>query len=296
MSYKLDDLNEVNQFDFHKETRAILEYILKTWDITAAPKGYDKFMKDYHDHDGQEEVEEQTEALLKSFKGHAGDFTTLAYPFPVAISCPFTGYDDRNQVNGGPLEVLISAIMTHCVQIGMRLEQLNPRSDAHKRTDAIRHALNMCGALDDTPTDNQCAREIRFALRMEKPYSLKEMREVIKITYHSELMTYLKDNKKSTKTIQDEFNKVRRLIARSQFLCQFKKYIKKHNNFVVYHGMTNEILKSFYVYFHDHSLSNTRKTELKKDMDDLNVKVIPDGQYAFKVSKKQRRKHVSKNS
>jgi hypothetical protein len=153
MAYKLKDLKH---FQFSKEMEAILKYLKKYWNISASPKGYKEYLKDYQDFKGIEDLDEA--GLLKSFDGH-NDGGTSSFPFPIRVSLPHVAYDDRGQ-GRGPVETLLGAVLSHGILLGMRHASLDPLSDARCRLSHARHAYTM----SQSETDQAMAELYRMEL------------------------------------------------------------------------------------------------------------------------------------
>jgi hypothetical protein len=215
MSYNLNDLKSPNDFSFDREVRAILKYLKGTWDISAAPKGYAEFMKNYKDYQGMEELDEG--ALLKSFEG-ANDTTVVSLPLPVRLTKEHTGYEDRNQVNGGPLEVLISSLLTHGAIIGQHLVQ-SDTTELYKRLRAIEHSFVMSGGDEydkDVPEGDET--DLMHAYRKE---------------FHALIST--KDMRKAGEITKDFDNK-RQEISLNYFLDSLKGYMWGESQITLYHS------------------------------------------------------------
>jgi hypothetical protein len=150
MSYKLKDLKSDMHFNFGTELKALLKYLATSWDISAQPKGYAKYKKNYKDFQDMEEQDEK--ALLKSFDGH--DSTgTLSGSFPLRVSMPQVAYDDVDQ-GCKPLETLLGAVLGHGIHIGERLAALDSRSDANSRLNYYDGAM-LWFILKDDSSDQQ---------------------------------------------------------------------------------------------------------------------------------------------
>ena len=135
-----ENLRQLKEFDFGKHADALVKYIKKYWNISAVPKGYKEFCKNYTDFDGQNEAANMEAEMLKEFEGHDGD-GSMAFSFPMTISLAHTAYDDICQ-GRNPLRVLIAAIFSYGMQYGMRYEQVYKNSNMNHRIDFIGHCIN----------------------------------------------------------------------------------------------------------------------------------------------------------
>lgn len=242
MSYNLRDLNSPNDFFFDKEVEAILKYLKETWDISAAPKGYAEFMKDYQDHQGIEELDE--EAIIKSFEG-ACDTTALSLHLAVMLTKEHTGYDDRNQVKGGPLEVLISSLLTHGAIIGQYLVQSNT-TELYKRLSAIEHSFVMSDG-DEYEKD---------ATGGEK----EDLMHTYRKEFHALINT--KDMRKS-KEISKDFELKRQEIPISYFLADLQTFAQGNTQVILYHS-SDEKRNKLWEFLHNVAWSE-RKFKIVED-------------------------------
>ena len=128
-------IRELDNFDYSQHVDALIENIKKSWNVSARPKGYNEFIKDYKDFKGQEELDE-TE-MLKEFDG-CDDSGARSFPFPIRISTPHVAYDDICQ-GRKPLETLIGAIFGYGIAYGQRYEQVGDNTDTSFRLSMIDH-------------------------------------------------------------------------------------------------------------------------------------------------------------
>ena len=135
-----ENLRQLKEFDFGKHADALVKYIKKYWNISAVPKGYKEFCKDYIDFKGQDEAANKEQEMLKEFEGHDGD-GSMAFSFPMTISLAHTAYDDKCQ-GRNPLRVLIAAIFSYGMQYGMRYERVYKNSDMNHRISFIGHCID----------------------------------------------------------------------------------------------------------------------------------------------------------
>jgi len=144
MAYKLNQL-QYDEINFDKEVKALTKFLSTGWEISAQPKGYAAYLKDYRDYQGMEDLDE--EALLKSFEGHDGA-GTVSLPFVLQVSLPHVAYDDKNQ-GRRPLDVLIGAILSYGMLLGKRMAEVDTRSEVHYRMTWLYHACQDLRYLDE---------------------------------------------------------------------------------------------------------------------------------------------------
>ena len=113
---KLDDIN-----NFSTIADAVYNYIMKYWTGTIKPKGYKKFLENYEDYAGMEDIDHAK--LEDEFKGFK-DGGACSFPFPIKVSLPHVAYDDTNQ-GRNPLRTLISACLGQGLVIGQKRGELN---------------------------------------------------------------------------------------------------------------------------------------------------------------------------
>jgi hypothetical protein len=256
MAYNLEDLKNAHDFNLEKEVKAILDYLKKFWMIEAAPNDYEQYMKMYEDY--QDMDDDLEESCLKMFKGHDGS-SSMSFPFPVAVSKPHVAYEDCNQVNYGPLGILVRNLIIHGSQIGMRIADLEKKTDAHRKIHGISHAYNMSDHTD------------------------KELGEI----YLQEFKAYLEDENQSYQEIHDKYEGKREELFWSRFITPFLDYTKKNRTFPVYHFMGNKLLSGFYCYIHSQNGSENRFNKFLEKIKPYGITVKKDGQYAFIIQRKK---------
>ena len=215
MPYSLKDLKSPGEFSFDKEVRAIMKYLNDNWNISAAPKGYAEFMKNYKDHQGMEELDE--EAIIKSFEG-ASDTTMLSLHLAILLTKEHTGYEDRNQVKGGPLEVLVSAILTHGAIIGQHLVQ-SDSTELYKRLSALEHSFAMsdCDEYDKDAIGGE-GEDLMHAYRKE---------------FHALINTR---DMRTSNEISKDFDLKRQEISLSYFLESLQGFMWGESQVTIYHS------------------------------------------------------------
>lgn len=260
MAYKLSSLNKIEDFNFMSELKALLKLLTTTWDIKAAPKGYAAFMKTYQDYQGMEEIEDQTEALLKSFDGH-GDGSISSHSLVVRLTKEHVGYEDRNQVNGGPLEVLISSLLTHGIILGQRLAEFDKHSEPYQLISQIQHVFMMCGGFD---TDSSID---------------KEMEDIYRQEFEALML-----GREDLKTITNKFEDMRDALNWSRFIPVMIEYIRKQHSFVAYMGTQDKELAKIFGYIHTQEGTKKRFEEfIKKMKTEYAITIEKDGQHAYKI-------------
>jgi hypothetical protein len=256
MAYKLKELKTMNDFKFDRELKAIMKLLKDTWDIKAAPKGYAKFMEDYNDYEGMEDVQENEKQLLRNFKGHS-DGTISSDGLVLRLTKEYVGYDDQNQVQEGPLEVLIQVILTHGIVLGQRLAEIDKKSEPYRRIQSIKHAYDMSDHTD------------------------KELGEI----YYKEFEALLNfENISTLREIQDAFESKRRELELKRFIPILQNYIKDHKSFVAYQSSKDKELLALWRYIHAQTGSDSRFNNFRKDMIAMGVDIECDGQHTFIVT------------
>lgn len=230
MAYRLKDIKTPQDFNYEKELKAILK-LLQSWDIKATPKGYAEFMKNYTDYQGMEELPE--EELIKSFDG-CGDGSISTSGLPIRLTREHVGYEDHNQVNGGPLEVLIGALLTHGLVIGQRMGEVDHNTEPYRRIDRIEHAFIMSGGDDHDNPD-------------------KELAAIYRKEFHA-----LINDKRSLDEITKQFEGERRALSWGRFLPIITQYVEEHRNFVAYQSSEDKVLAQIYGYIHEQTGSTAR--------------------------------------
>lgn len=135
----LCEMDELEKFDFSKHADALRKYIKEHWNVSARPKGYAEFTKDYKDYQGQEELDEK--AILEAFDG-CNDTGACSFSFPMRLSLPHTAYDDICQ-GRKPFETLVGAIFGYGIAYGMRMEEVGDNTSTYYRLSSIRHCISM---------------------------------------------------------------------------------------------------------------------------------------------------------
>lgn len=248
MAYKLKDLKKMDDFKYYNEVKAILKLLNDTWNISAEPKGLTEFLKTYTDHDGMDEIDEK--ALLKSFDGH-GDGTVGSDCMVVKLTAAHVAYSVRNQVNGGALEVLIQALLTHGIVLGQRLAEIDRKGEAYKRIDEIRHALVMSADSGDPEMDWIYKRELEFLLDTNHPRSYEEIYEA------------------KEQEIRD--------LERRRFLPVLSKIMRRKKPIIAYSSKEDEDLRTVWGYIHQQTGSDKRFKAFVEDMKQQNVSIKQDG-------------------
>jgi hypothetical protein len=236
--YRLKDLKTPQDFNYTEELKALLKLLKDTWDIKAAPKGYAKFMKDYTDYQGMEELPE--DELIKNFGG-CGDGSISSASLPIRLTKEHVGYEDRNQVNDGPLEVLIGVLLTHGLVIGQRMGEINRETEPYRRIADISYAFTMSDGDDYKPdTVGDCEVEFQHIYRRE---------------FHALLNT---SDERSLKEIRKAFDDERREVAWKYFVQHLNKYLDKLPTFIAYSSSGNKDLHAIWGYLHKQTGSKER--------------------------------------
>ena len=248
MAYKLKDLKS---FQFSKEMDAILKYLKKHWRISASPKGYKEYLKDYQDFKGIENLDEA--GLLKSFDGH-GDGGTSSFPFPIRVSLPHVAYDDRGQ-GRGTVETLLGAVLAHGIFIGMRLAVIDPLSDARCRLSHARYAYSMSQSENDPA--------------------------VLEI-YRMELGEYFNNNDIDYMDIYNKYQGERRRILELKLNGKFKDYLKGKGE-VTFNNKDKGIKSEYWLMLFDlHTILH--EEEFVKVLNSAGMRVDHKGRVEFIVS------------
>jgi hypothetical protein len=128
MAFKLKNVTDIHATGVHfdAQAKALVEHILKHWNVSVKPKGYDNFLETYEDYEGMDNIDE--DALQAEFNGHDSGFSVCGLPFPVALTKEHVAYDDTNQ-GRNPLECLVGAIYGYGLQFGQVIESIKPSTD-----------------------------------------------------------------------------------------------------------------------------------------------------------------------
>jgi len=246
MAYELSSLKKMDDFSYYKEVKALLNFLQTNWDISAAPKGLDKFLKGYTDYQGMEEINEK--ALLKSFNGH-GDGTAGSDCLVVKLTLEHVAYSVKNQANGA-LEVLIQALLTHGIVLGQRLANIDRKGEAYRRIEEIQHAFIMA----DSPHDPELGMIYK-----------KELKDLLNI-----------NNKLSYDEIYEEKEKKLRELERERFLPVLSRIMKRKSSVVVYQSETPDI-RATWGYIHTQTGSDSRYKAFVEDLKQQGVSIKKDG-------------------
>jgi hypothetical protein len=106
-------LKELNNFPGLLD--AIIKYLDQYWDIEAKPKGYDKYLKTYQEHDTEDHEYEFDGPLDESASCDA---------FPERISISNIAYSDTQQ-GRTPLRELIGAVFAYGLNVGAQRERID---------------------------------------------------------------------------------------------------------------------------------------------------------------------------
>ena len=138
MAYNLKNLN-ISNFSYDKEVNHLTQFLKKHWDISAQPKGYTEFLKNYEDFKGMTNALE--EKMTTEFTGHDGS-GSISFPFPVKVSLPHVAYEATNQ-STSPLENLIDSVMSYGMLLGMRLADTSTNTESYYRLTHLNHIQYM---------------------------------------------------------------------------------------------------------------------------------------------------------
>jgi len=235
MSYTLKSLKSLDDFSFDTETKAILDHLNNTWDISAAPKNYDKH---------------STEPIPESdsypdFKGH-GDSSAGSFHLIPNLSKENVAFSDSDQ-GRPPLDTLVSAILTHGILLGKRMADLDHYSEANKKLDYVKHCLTHAG----------------FANIPE-----------IKHSFLKEAETYMNKDNLGLLTLDTnkQFEKERLTIIKDKISQKILSLLKETNKPITFTDTSdNPLLKKYYGILYELYVYSRNHDTLKKTLSKMGI-------------------------
>ena len=240
MSYKLDSIKSESDLNFSRDCKALLDYIKKTWNVKAEPKGYKEFMKK---EDRTTEIDEA--ALLKEFDGHDGS-GTLSYSFPGQISLEMAAFDQYDQ-GRSPLETLVGAILGYGMLLGKQWGESEGMKEGNKKAEHLAFVASMIEGNTD-PTDKQ--------------------------TYKDELNDFRLNPKKDWLEIASKWIKVRDGIEDDAFIKDLTAFMKGKKSKRFYDGDDEKMRKVWgHITYRVHSYGKDFKEGFYKKLETAGFKI-----------------------
>jgi len=143
---KPDTITDMDQLGFSEHVDHLLKWLKKYWNLgRPAPKGYQKFRKNYEDFAGM--TPENEKEATENFDG-LDDATAGSFCFPIKMSLPHIAYDDVGQ-GRRPLRMLIAGIFSYGIGYGQKVEAISTSSDTHFRINHLSHCMSMATMSED---------------------------------------------------------------------------------------------------------------------------------------------------